>query len=87
MREEFFEDLLASALDHGLLDVIALRAGSEPVAPKDLHISGLVDEMRLVRDHDAHAPIAVLEGGESACAGFVAGEFSEVLEEEAGGFV
>jgi len=83
MSKEFFKDLPAGALDQGLLDVIALCGGIEPVSPEDLNVGWLVDEMRLVWDHDAHAPVAVLEGGESTRAGFIASEFSEVLEEEA----
>lgn len=59
----------------------------ESVAPEDLDVDGLVDEVRLVGNHDAHAPVAVFESGQRAGAGFVACEFGEVFEEEAGGSV
>jgi len=84
MRKNFFENLPPSALSQGFLNVIAYGGGVEPVAPEDLHVGGLIDEIRLVRNHDAHAPIAVLEGGKSAGTGFVASKFRELLEEKAG---
>lgn len=78
--KEFFKDFSTSALGYRLLNVITLRGGAKPIAPEDLYISGLINEIRLMWDHDAYAPIAILEGSESARAGFIAGEFSELLD-------
>jgi hypothetical protein len=49
-----------------------------------LHVGRLGEEMRLMRDYDAEAPIAVFECGEGASSGLIAGELGEVREEEAG---
>lgn len=87
MGEEFLEDLGAGAGGHGLLDVVARGGGVEAVAPEDLDVGGLGEEVGLVGDDDAEAPGAVFEGGEGAGAGGVAGELGEVGEEEARGGV
>jgi hypothetical protein len=45
-------DLSASACGHRLLHEVARFVDGEAIAPKDVHILGLSDEMGLVRQHD-----------------------------------
>lgn len=81
VAEKFCQDLGASALRHRFLDKIAFVGGTEGVAPEDLDVRGLRDEMRLMRDDYAEEPVAVFECRESPGTGRVVGEFCEMHEE------
>jgi len=81
VAQQLPQDLLPGAGGHGLVDDVALPGGEEAVAPEDLRICCLVREVRLVRHHDAHQPVAVLEGDQRAGAGLVAGAELELGEE------
>ena len=72
MSEEFGEDLLTAALPHGLVNEIALACGKQAVAPEDLDVRRLGDEVWLVRDDDAHEPVAIRECRQCPCARLVA---------------
>lgn len=58
-----------------------MAAGEEPVAPEDLDVRWLVEEMRLVRDDDRHKPIAVFEGDQRPRPSFIPRPFLILLEE------
>ena len=81
VAEQLGEDLLTAALAHGLVDEIPVLGREEAVAPQDLDVGRLGDEVRLVRDDDAHEPVAVGEGRQRACAGLVARQRGDLLEE------
>ena len=81
VAEELGEDVGAGAERHGLVDEVAAAGREEAVAPEDLDVVGLVEEVRLVRDYDAHEPVAVAERHERARACLVAGEGLQPLEE------
>ena len=53
----------------------------EAVAPEDVDVLGLADEMRLVRHDDRHQPAGFGEGDQAALAGHVAGEVPDDAEE------
>jgi len=59
---EFFEDLLPGALGHLFLYVIADAVHIQAIAPEDLHVLGLVGEVRLAGDDDGHQPVGVGQG-------------------------
>ena len=81
VAEQLGEDLLAAAFAHRLLDEVAELVRKEAVAPQDLNVERLGDEVRLVRDDDAHEPVAVGEGRQRARAGLVARQRGYLLEE------
>lgn len=78
MAEQLGQDFGAGAVGHGFLDEVAGARGEEGVAPEDLDVRGLGDEVGLVRDDDAEEPVAVFEGDEGAGAGGVVGPGGEV---------
>ena len=55
--------------------------GEEPVAPEDPDVGRLIEEVRLVRDHDAHEPVAILKRHQPSGAGLVPRRFLELQEE------
>ena len=67
--------------DIGFFDEVALLLGSLTVASEDLDIFWLGDEVRLVRNDDAHEPVAISERGERTCAGIIMAPFCEMVEE------
>ena len=81
MAKQFLQDLGPGTFGHWLGDDVPNFVGEESVAPENLHVGGLVEEVRLVWDHDGHEPVAVFEGYECACTGFVAGRRFECGEE------
>lgn len=83
MYKEFFENLSTSALIYRLLDIIASRGGIKSIALEDLHISRLVNKMRLMWDYDTYTLIAFLKRSKSSGAGFITGKFSELLDKQA----
>lgn len=79
--QQLGHDFRARAVRHGLGDNVAHFVREQPVAPEDLHVVGLVEEVRLLGHHDAHEPVAVLEGDKGAGAGRVGAPFLQALEE------
>ena len=59
-------DLLAGALAHGLLDIIAGLIGEQRIDPDKAVILGLCAELRLAVDRPAHEPAGILDGDDAA---------------------
>lgn len=80
MAQQLHQDFLTGTLRHRFRHEIAHGSGEEAVAPEDLDVGGLMQEVRLLRDDDAHEPGAVLEGDERAGAGHVAAPGGQAVE-------
>ena len=78
---ELLQNFRAVALGHRLGDEIADAVRKQRIAPEHLHAGGLVREMRLMRQHDGHQPIRVLERHQAARARLIAAELSHPIEE------
>ena len=81
MTAQFLQYFGPVTVRHGLGDEIADSIGEQGISPEDLDARWLVDEMRLMRQHNRHQPMGVLERYQSAGTSFVAAEFVHLLEE------
>ena len=82
--EHLGEDLGAGAGGHGFWNKVARARGEETVAPENVNIGRLGEEMGLVGDNDAEKPVAVFEGDEGAGTWVVVGEGGDAVEEVIG---
>jgi len=80
MVEEFLEDLAPAACRHRLTHAIPGAIRIQRVAPKDPRVLGLIQEVRLVRQHDRHQPSGILESDQSTGTGRIAGFFTGGME-------
>ena len=58
---QFLQDLGAASFGHGFGDEIADVVRMNGISPEYLHPVRLANEMRLMRQHDGHEPVGILE--------------------------
>ena len=81
MADDLGHDLAAAAFCHRLRDEIARLVDIETIAPEDLHLLGLADEVRLMRQHDRGEPVRLRKGDQAAFARHVTREIAHKMEE------
>ena len=65
MTADFMKNLGSAAFRHRLGDEVTDPVGMQRIAPKHLNVLGLIDEMRLMIEHDRHQPVRILERDEA----------------------
>jgi hypothetical protein len=79
--KKFLQNFLSRAFTHWFLDNISDSVGEETISPKDLCIFGLVEEIRLMGDENAHYPVTILEGNQCSGSGLVSRPLLKTFEE------